>query len=797
MENFDHFSDGLVDSEPYKSKSIENFSYHLISNIYNGRSRTACKELNSCCARQLVKSEYLIQISPINKLIEKNKKRMNKNIIQSAPKSIYCSRIQDKFTYNHQKSIKNEVVFTQNSKNHNISRSPKNQEILRTTKEECSIKCSKNKRNWSECFAERRRSRRLSNLPPINIKEESIDTEEFSVSFNKRSFRLLNELDNCSDYSLQEEDSFEVPGTSFSPDRSTTELNQTYNYVDEVYKETPHIVTPFVLTPINLKCSKSNFAQIDNCNTTEDCIVPENLLSQEKEQTYTFDGTINLSWPGNKINECNLTKNAVIRDSLLKVKAEPMDYEQTNAHHYTSTNIISPENSENYFIETNDCHATENCIVTENPLGQDITTFKKTYDGTNTCSKCKTNNCYLTENSVITEHLLSPKTEPIDSEQFCGYTNEDQNHEVVDSSNCFTPMILECWSFKTSESQVRPTTKNDLSPPKTRSEIIETKEPDALKCSEMEKAQFSHISHSDKYKMKKIQSLNEKYNNTTSMFLTETRETEGTSSNRFDSEINETEVTSPSCPSYSKIDETDGTSSPPETYSEIAEMENALYQSKIYSKMTYLNRQSLPETYSEIKTKDGLSQLNIYSKITEVENSPSSLKTYSKITQRENSPSLTKTYSEVPLKENSPSLTKTFNNVFETKEESSPQEAYSNDPKTDRFSLPETHYRKVINKLTLQKEFPDLDNLLLSNIHLEKTVEDKYPKIMPTSEPIKLKKYSEMTVQEKKLYREKLNFVTSLGLLSIERYLQIYGVKVESNENETPIEEPLHSKVII
>lgn len=720
MDNFDDFSDGLVDSEPYKLKAEKSYFYHFISNTYNGRSRTVCKELSKCCAQQFIQSECLIQLSPINKLIAENKKKMNQNTIHSVPKSINCNRLKRKFTYQQKKTIKNRLQKQLPQNNKNNCRSPTNQEILLTTEEEyVKNKCSKNKRNRSECSTERRRSRRLSNLPPISIKEGIIeDGEELCVSFNKRSFSLINEIGNYSDYSPQEKNSFEVSGTSFSLERSTTELNQTYDRVNElndkdnqVNKKTSHVVTPFVLTPIHCKYTESYLAQTNNCNSI-----------------YTYDDTnTNLGCSENKINDCDPIKNSDTRENLFNTKAESMNFEQANAYHYTNTNIIPPKN---HLVQTNDCQIIENSITTKHPLDQDV--LKQTDNDTNsifTYAENKINDGYLTENSIVTENVLCPKTKTFDSEQFCSYDNEERIHDVVEPSNCFAPMILECWNFKTLENQVRSTKKNE-------SEITETKESlyETLKYSEMKTAQRSLISHSDRYELEEIQSHT--YNDFSSMLLSETRETEKKSSNKLYSEINEMEVTMP--PHLS------------------------------YSKMCELDRLSLPEKY-ETKKVDRLFQLNTYSKITEVEKLPSPLETYS--------------------------------NVFETKEEASQQETYFNNTETDTFSLPETLSRNVINKLTLQEENSDLDSILLPNKTLEKTVKDKIdlldkcPKNISMSESNIPKKYFEMTIQEKKLYREKLNFVTALGLLSIERYLEIYGVKVESTDNETPLEELLHSKV--
>lgn len=164
MESFGSNYDECSDSSKYKLRSEECcYPYHLISFcIYKERTKIASKKQKTSCVKHLEQSKYMVPISSVDKLISKNLHKMEKTSISIVQEKII--KIENDY---HEKSIMN-------------SR-------------------RKNKINWNECFPERRRSRRLSNLPPIDDIKIEVENEDISLSFDNISYNLLSRNEQIKD----------------------------------------------------------------------------------------------------------------------------------------------------------------------------------------------------------------------------------------------------------------------------------------------------------------------------------------------------------------------------------------------------------------------------------------------------------------------------------------------------------------------------------------------------------------------------------------------------------------------
>lgn len=551
MKSFGSNYDECSDSSTYKLRSEECcYPYHLISYcIYEERTKKTCKKQKNSCVRHLKQSNYMIPISSVDKLISKNLHKMEKTPI---------SIVQEKMIKNgndyHEKSIIN-------------SR-------------------RKAKINWNECFPERRRSRRLSNLPPIDDIKIEIKNEDISESFDNISYNILSTTE-------------QIKGENILN-------NENNDYIDKDIK----------LEPVD---GVDEFQDVDIC---ENVLNDKSDLTLCKQNMFLISDTeknctqINSSYTNN-IQNTNIPETLFNLETTYLKSTDTYDYSNTN----DNINLNRDENRElPTVVKCWSTSAPDQCTFYETTKIQNFPPVPETY-------------------SEITKIEQIPSLSKTYSK-----TTETENNLSL-SKKCSKPTETEKNSFLP-ETYFR-IIENEKSPPLPRKnvEVIKAKDISSIPktCSgilEIDEIPSVFKNHSGITEIKKnmfvpvTTETHSKIIDTENISsLPKTTETEDISFlSKKNSKNTEAKEIESQHETYSNIIDTEQMSFLSETHSEIIETEEVT--TAAYSGIVEMNKSSplLEKNSISNKTKEMPPSTETYFKIYQTENTPSQFETFLEIT---------------------------------------------------------------------------------------------------------------------------------------------------------------------
>lgn len=372
MDNFDSLY-----SEFLASNSSKNYEYSRHNLTYDNcvlnENENTCNELNKSCVKYSLQSEYNnAHMSPVDKLIAKNQQKMKRNSINSPAKKTYLTRQQENINKQN-KSVKTSIADT----NDPPKIPPRNRKI-----------------NWSEKFKERRRSRRLSNLPPICEIKKEIVTEEYSELYDETSYNII--ATNIKDEKVIK-----------------NEIEDTYsdNFQQENYSN------------LDLNMSPDPNELSNNYLPQQDHFIENNEIFES-----TGNDTLNsFTYSGSQISSL-----------------ETIDNEQSNfnltAKHKLNTEIIDNNEQQNLgLVDKVWSTRFENNKQTHFDI-----IFEEVLDSE---SDDNIDNEQVDFNLLNTPELIKQTTGNAETNIY-SYPYENTN---IQESDSFSPKILECWSIKNSE----------------------------------------------------------------------------------------------------------------------------------------------------------------------------------------------------------------------------------------------------------------------------------------------------------------------------------------------------------
>lgn len=401
MEVFGSFCEEHLDINLSKFKDEKYYYlYNLISFcLYKAKLN------NNDYMRYCEQSKYISRISSVDKLIAKNRNKMKTRSNKSIPKKIHFTRQRKKMipkTKQYKKPKKERLT--------NVTL-PKKKTILTTTDEK-PIKNTRRvtKKIWSEVFTERRKSRRLSNLPPLDIKLE-IKNEDISESFDTISYGILRnnvpfvevkrEVDDTeSGYMEEEENVYPVMNSSFDPNELHTTINTQYNKSNELQN-----------------------IHIEKCDNTLNREWPDSTSNEIKPNVFLQSIDLN----NRKHNYMHMNNSNIENTAILKSKLN-----------------INLTASENGFKETNKTN--------------NIEILKSTNIRKKNTMNCE-NNFDQANDSNIRAMEISKKAPKITTDSILnnGYINLQHKNNLNNDNNLqsFKPIILKCWSCNVSEEETK------------------------------------------------------------------------------------------------------------------------------------------------------------------------------------------------------------------------------------------------------------------------------------------------------------------------------------------------------
>lgn len=339
----------------------------------------------------------MIHESPIDKLIAKNQQKMKKNTNNKSVKKPYLSR---------QENVDKQYKSMKTCGEDNTSETPK---ILPPRNK---------KKNWSEQFQERRRSRRLSQLPPIeNIKKEIVN-EEFCESYDEKSYNIITE-------DIKEEKTIK------------TEIEDCIS--DDTY-------------PYGLKVEDNSDLALNISSDPNDLsnhYPPQNVEIRE-ENNDNFESTTNGSLNIFTYSENNYAPMRNITDDWNLVVNQEMNPKTTDNEQTSSDLIISQVW----------CSEIPNNEQTNLNLADERVSSPEYYDDKETNLNVVLKRELAEEKALAKmnlnmndEYFLDSSDNELDTNDYT-YDNTNIYDTEIEESESFVPKILECWSFQNNEKQI-------------------------------------------------------------------------------------------------------------------------------------------------------------------------------------------------------------------------------------------------------------------------------------------------------------------------------------------------------
>ncbi|VVC44618.1 Hypothetical protein CINCED_3A013601 [Cinara cedri] len=413
MDNFASFYNGRLESNSSKNKN----------------------ELNKCFERHFLQSKYnnIAHMSPIDRLIAKNQQKMKMN----------CSSVKKPC------SNKKENIDKQNkSKNKDTSVS-------------ATIRPRKRRINWNETFKEKRRSRRLSHLPPIDedFKKE-IKNEEFCESYSiKIEKDIKSEIKDDTDDNIQQDNNSNLVLNTSDPNvLSNNCIHQQVEFTQENNSFFGNTIND-TLNPSTY--SENNFASLSytcdsktppwDTSTKIANIEPSNLnlIAQELIQDDSSICSDELSQEDNSNFDFNTLSNNHTPPQVELIQENIAIFENT-----MNNLLIDSIYSENNFLLAG-CNKTNNCNFRLEP---DLTSSKTAYNKQTSMNLVYNHELILEtadneQTNLVVKQELNQETVDYEATNIYNYPYNITNiydTEIHESESC-SPKIIECWSFKTNE----------------------------------------------------------------------------------------------------------------------------------------------------------------------------------------------------------------------------------------------------------------------------------------------------------------------------------------------------------
>lgn len=269
MESVGSYCNECFDSSTYTLKSEECcYPYHLISYcIYKENKKITCTKKNNKCVRHLEQFEYMIPMSSVDKLISKNLHKMEETSILNK----YFTSVQGKIIKTKDDSHEMPIM--------NVRR--------------------KTKINWNECFPERRRSRRLSNLPPVDDIKIEIKYEDISESFDSVTYNILSTTERIKNENDYMEQNIKLEPIDDVDEFQNDNMDICENISNDKSDLTSYKQNVFLQLDSENNCTQVNSSYTDNIKNTNTSGTLFNLDNTYIKSTDTYDytntsGNINL-----------------------------------------------------------------------------------------------------------------------------------------------------------------------------------------------------------------------------------------------------------------------------------------------------------------------------------------------------------------------------------------------------------------------------------------------------------------------------------------------------------------------
>lgn len=342
----------------------------------------------------------MIHVSPIDKLIAKNQQKMKRNTNKSSVKKPYLSKQE-----NDDKQYKSMKTSGDDDTSESVKIAPPSRY---------------KKKNWSEKFQERRRSRRLSQLPPIEDIKKEVVNEEFCESYDEKSYNIISD-------NIKEEKDLKTEIVDCTSD------NDTYPYGLKV-EDDSNLASNISTDPNELSNhylpQKVEFTEENNDifeNTTDGSLNIFTYTDNNYPPTCEVTGD-NWNSVVNQVTDPATTDNEPTGSNLVISQvwcSEIPNDEQTNFNL-----AVEGESSS----ESEDDRHTNLNVVLKRELAREKLKEKK-------------------QANMKGEYFLEMSDNELDFNDYT-YDNTNIYDTPIEEPDRFTPKILECWSYQTSEKHI-------------------------------------------------------------------------------------------------------------------------------------------------------------------------------------------------------------------------------------------------------------------------------------------------------------------------------------------------------
>lgn len=210
---------------------------------YTDKVRVAYNKLNNCHVMYTVQSEYMIRMSPVDKLIEENKKKMNEG-------SLYVCN--DKFLEEKRKSVSRNKLNNQvQQRTTNIIETPENDKSLKNKSSNESSRLTRSRSKLSPCefsLEEKKSNKKFCKQASdneVDLKNDSVDITFGDITVNKVKNDIMKGViskKECMEFSKDEKMpmSESVILNSDSSNNSLNSFNGISQSCNNKYEESNH-----------------------------------------------------------------------------------------------------------------------------------------------------------------------------------------------------------------------------------------------------------------------------------------------------------------------------------------------------------------------------------------------------------------------------------------------------------------------------------------------------------------------------------------------------------------------------